>query len=101
MFFQESVLTSSCTFFSQQTTPVHGIVDEIIVSTEDGTECISDDEDECVTDSGSADDIILPTSQIITFSTPKPPQTPQPRYLNINRDRPHQKSKQLDTKTRR
>ncbi|XP_071159703.1 neurexin-1-like isoform X2 [Mytilus edulis] len=85
-----------------QTTPMQGVPDEIIVSTEDGLECMSDDEDECVTFSGagSADDIILPTSTIITFSTPKPPETPQPRYLNIyHQQRPHQKIQpiQLDT----
>ncbi|XP_071159712.1 neurexin 1-like isoform X8 [Mytilus edulis] len=73
---------------TRQTTPMQGVPDEIIVSTEDGLECMSDDEDECVTFSGagSADDIILPTSTIITFSTPKPPETPQPSTLkNMNR----------------
>jgi hypothetical protein len=56
----------------------------IIVSTEDSTDCISDDEDDCITFSGagSADDIILPTSTIITFSTPKPPDTPEPRLTS-------------------
>lgn len=63
---------------------MHGLADEIIVSTEDSTDCISDDEDDCVTFSGagSADDIILPTSTIITFSTPKPPDTPEPRLTS-------------------
>ena len=63
---------------------MQGVVDEIIISSGEDTDCVSDDEDDCLTFSGagSADDIIIPTSQIITSSTPSPLETPHPRYIS-------------------